>query len=126
MLYHTLELIKLCVYVFCLCFSGVCIAHMFYNRMKSIDVEAITSCFDTLLHISTMIAYKALSITAPYVIILLMLQMLMKHFFDFGIIDIPSMDHLTCPNSMWSNIAFIDQFSPLEDRVSFELTSYMK
>lgn len=90
---------------------------MFYNRMKSIDVDAITSCFDTLLQIITMIAYKALSITAPYVVVLLVLQMLMKHFYDFGIIEIPSMDHLTCQSSMWSNIAFIDQFSPLEDRV---------
>lgn len=116
---HTSELIELCVYVFF--FSGVCIAHMFYNRMKSIDVEAITSCFDTLLHIITMIAYKALSITAPYVVVLLILQMLMKHFYDFGIIEIPSMDHLTCQSSMWNNIAFIDQFSPLEDRVRHNL-----
>lgn len=91
---------------------------MFYNRMKNIDVEAISSCFDTLLHIITMIAYKALSITIPYIVVLLILQMVMKHFYDFGIIDIPSMDHLTCQTSMWSNIAFIDQFSPLEERVS--------
>lgn len=92
---------------------------MFYNRMKNIDVEAITSCFDTLLHIVTMIAYKAFSITIPYIVVLLILQMLMKHFYDFGIIDIPSMDHLTCQQSIWHNIAFIDQFYPLDERVSF-------
>lgn len=98
--------------------SGVCIAHMFYNRMKHIDVEAISSCFDTLLHIIAMIAYKALSITVPYIVVLLILQMVMKYFYDFGIIDIPSMDHLTCETNMWHNIAFIDQFSPLDERVS--------
>lgn len=91
---------------------------MFYNRMKNINVEAISSCFDTLLHIITMIAYKTLSITFPYIVALLILQMVMKHFHDFGVVDIPSMDHLTCPTSMWHNIAFIDQFYPLEERVS--------
>lgn len=100
-------------------FSGVCLAHMFYNRLKNIDVEAISSCFSTLLHIMAMIGYKAFSITIPYIVILLLLQMVMKYFHDFGIIDIPSMDHLTCPSSVWRNIAFIDQFYPLNERVSF-------
>lgn len=99
--------------------SGVCIAHMFYNRMKCIDVEAITSCFDTLLHIMSMIAYKAFSMTFPFIATLLILQLLMRHFHDFSIIDIPSMDHLTCETSMWRNILYVDQFYPLEDRVSF-------
>lgn len=91
---------------------------MFFNRMKNIDVEAICSCFDTLLHIVSMIAYKVFSMTFPYVATLLLLQMLMKHFYDFSIIDIPSLDHKTCENSMWHNILYIDQFYRLEDRVS--------
>lgn len=99
-------------------FSGVCIAHMFYNRMRNIDVEAITSCFDTLLHIFSMIAYKAFSTTFPYIATLLALELLMKYFYDFSIIDIPSMDHLTCQTSLWRNILYIDQFYPLEERVS--------
>ncbi|XP_055303582.1 nose resistant to fluoxetine protein 6-like [Sitodiplosis mosellana] len=95
---------------------GVCVAHMFFNRMKNIDVEAICSCFDTLLHIMSMIAYKVLQSVFPYIAILLLLQMLMKHFYDFSIIDIPSMDHRTCERSMWRNILYIDQFYPLDER----------
>lgn len=100
-------------------FSGVCVAHMFFNRMKNIDVEAISSCFDTLLHIISMILYKVFSHTFPYIATLLVLQMLMKHFYDFSIIDIPSMDHRTCETSMWRNILYIDQFYQLDERVSF-------
>lgn len=88
---------------------------MFFNRMKNIDVEA---CFDTLLHIVSMIAYKVLSMTFPYMSMLLLLQMLMRHFYDFSIVDIPSMDHQTCQTSIWHNILYIDQFYPIEERVS--------
>lgn len=99
---------------------------MFFNRMKNIDVESICSCFDTLLHIISMIAYKVFSMTFPYITTLLLLQMLMKYFHDFSIIDIPSLDHKTCEYSMWHNILYIDQFYRLEDRVShlFFLTFY--
>lgn len=90
---------------------------MFFNRMKNIDVEAICSCFDTLLHIVLMIAYKVFSMTFPYIAILLLLQMFMKYFYDFGTIDIPSMDHKTCETSMWRNILYVDQFYPLDERV---------
>lgn len=90
---------------------------MFFKRMKNIDVEAICSCFDTLLHIASMIAYKVISMTFPYIATLMLLQLLMKHFHDFSIIDIPSMDHQTCQTSMWHNILYIDQFYPLEQRV---------
>lgn len=88
---------------------------MFFNRMKNIDVEA---CFDTLLHIVSMIAYKVLSMTFPYMSMLLLLQMVMRQFYDFSIVDIPSMDHQTCQTSIWHNILYIDQFYPIEDRVS--------
>ncbi|XP_031626081.1 uncharacterized protein LOC116342557 [Contarinia nasturtii] len=95
---------------------GVCVAHMFFNRMKNIDVEAISSCFDTLLHIVSMIAYKVFSMTFPYIASLLLLQMCMKYFHDYGVIEIPSMDHHTCEASMWRNIIYIDQFYPLKER----------
>lgn len=102
-----------------LLFSGVCLAHMFFNRMKNIDVEAICSCFETLLHIVSMIAYKVFSMLFPYIATLLLLQMFMKYFHDFSTINIPSTDHQTCETSMWRNILYIDQFYPLEERVSF-------
>lgn len=105
---------KFCSFIY----SGVCIAHMFYNRMRNIDVEAISSCFDTMLHILSMIVYKAFSMTFPYIATLLVLELLMKYFHDFSIIDIPSMDHVTCQTNMWRNILYIDQFYPLENRVS--------
>lgn len=110
------------VFFFSCNFSGICIAHMFFNRMKNIDVVAICSCFDTLLHLTSMIAYKILSMTFPYIIVLLLLQMCMKYFYDFSVIDIPSMDHETCRTNMWRNIFYIDQFYPLEERVSLAIT----
>lgn len=58
------------------------------------------------------------SLTFPYAIVLMLLQVSMKHFEDFGIIDVPSVDHLTCPENMWRNIFFIDTFFPLEERVT--------
>lgn len=80
---------------------------MFFNRMKNIDVEAICSCFDTLLQIVSMIAYKVFGMTFPYIASLLLLQMIMKYFHDFSVIEIPSMDHQTCETGMWRNLLYI-------------------
>lgn len=99
-------------------FSGICIAHMFFKRIQRIDVERICSCFDTFVHIILMIMYKVFSMSVPYLITLCSLQICMKYFHDFSIIDIPTMDHKTCEQNMWHNIFFIDQFYPLEQRVS--------
>lgn len=98
---------------------------MFFNRMKNIDVVEICSCFDTLLHLISMIAYKTLSTLFPYLIALLTLEMLMKYFYDFSAVDIPSMDHITCHTNMWRNIFYIDQFYPLEERVSLYIFESM-
>lgn len=92
---------------------------MFFNRMKNIDVIEICSCFDTLLHIISMIAYKTLSTIFPYLIALLSLEMLMKYLNDYAAVNIPSVDHITCSSNIWRNVFYIDQFYPLEERVSF-------
>lgn len=89
---------------------------MFFKRLKDIETEMICSCFNTLLHIGSMIIYKVLSMTFPYIVTLLLLQISMKYFHDYSIIDIPSLDHQTCEPNMWHNIFYIDQFYPVEER----------
>lgn len=42
----------------------------------------------------------------------------MRHFHDHGVIEIPSEDHVTCADSMWKNILYIDTFAPLKNRVN--------
>lgn len=61
-------------------------------------------------------------ISLPYAAGLLLLQFCMKHFNDFAIIDIPSLDHQTCAGNMWRNLFYIDQFYPLDERVGFLLS----
>lgn len=41
----------------------------------------------------------------------------MKYFYDYGIMEIPSNDHVTCPINMWRNIFYVDTFYPLPERV---------
>lgn len=99
---------------------------MFFKRIQRIDVERICSCFDAFVHIVLMIMYKVFSMTLPYLITLISLQICMKYFHDFSIIDIPTVDHKTCEQNMWHNIFFVDQFYPLEQRVSLYSIIYVK
>lgn len=62
------------------------------------------------------------SLSLPYAVGLLALQISMKYFNDFATVDIPSVDHQTCESSMWRNLFYIDQFYPLSDRVSLYVT----
>lgn len=65
-----------------------------------------------------MILLNCCSLSLPYAVVLLLLQICMKHFNDFAIIDIPSLDHQTCAANMWRNLFYVDQFYPLDERVS--------
>lgn len=49
--------------------------------------------------------------------VLIVLQLTMKHFTDVGLLDIPSEDHVTCQEHMWKNILYIDTFFPVTERV---------
>lgn len=54
----------------------------------------------------------------PYLVCLLMLQLIIKYFYDHSIVEIPSQDHITCQENMWKNMLFIDTFFPIHERVS--------
>lgn len=56
-------------------------------------------------------------LTFPYLVVLILLHISMKHFHDHGMLEIPSEDHVTCADSMWKNILYIDTFSPMRLRV---------
>lgn len=57
------------------------------------------------------------SLTFPYLVVLIVLQLTMKHFTDVSLLDIPSEDHVTCQEHMWKNILYIDTFFPVTERV---------
>lgn len=95
--------------------------------------------FDQVIHFAAMILHKVLRykrtipsirhrlfhtvlcyrLIFPYLVVLLMLQIIMKYFHHNSIVEIPTQDHITCQENMWRNMLFIDTFFPVHERVNF-------
>lgn len=93
-------------------------AHVFYTTARVIDVHQICGAFDQLLLFASMVLYKLIRLTFPYLVVLIGLQLTMKHYQSTAVLEIPSEDHATCQEHMWKNILYIDTFFPVTERVS--------
>lgn len=117
-------------------YSGVTITHTFYKTIKNIINDHSIGTLDQVIHFAAMILHKVLRypphstyiqqsgnnvlfyrLIFPYLVVLLMLQVIMKYFYHNSIAEIPSQDHITCQENMWRNMLFIDTFFPIHERV---------
>ncbi|XP_037028727.1 nose resistant to fluoxetine protein 6-like [Bradysia coprophila] len=96
--------------------SGVQITYTFYKTIKTILNDHSIGTLDQVIHFAAMIIHKVLRLIFPYLVVLLMLQIVMKYFYHNSIVEIPSQDHMTCQENMWRNMLFIDTFFPIKER----------
>lgn len=47
----------------------------------------------------------------------MILDLLSKHFYSNGVIDLPTLDYPNCEQNKWKNVLFIDLFFPVDNRV---------
>lgn len=98
--------------------SGISLAILFYSMTDNLKVDQFSGALEQILYFIVMIVNKVLTIILPYTVVLIMVQLTMKHYDDYSMIEIPTMDHLTCESNMWRNVLYIDTFFPMDERVS--------
>lgn len=99
-------------------YSGITISTMFYASIDKMKIDKFCPALEQLLCFIILLLNKFLKLILPYTVVLILVQLVMKYLNAFSIIEIPSIDHLTCETNMWRNVLFIDTFYPIIERVS--------
>lgn len=101
--------------------SGILLCQMFFNSSRELSIRSLSRISEHFKQFFLLVCFKVLRIILPYVIVILLLRVAMKHFNESSILNVPSNDHVTCEN-IWKNLLFLDNFGPYKDRVRFKET----
>lgn len=70
-------------------------------------------------HFFGLIGYRFVRLTAPYMFVLGLVEVIMKYFHHHSVFETPALDHENCPNYWWRNILYINTLFPVEQMVIF-------
>lgn len=71
------------------------------------------------------LVYKVVCLLGQYWVILSLLNIFMKHFYENSILSVPTSDHLACDNNIWKKLLFLDIFVSPEQRVSLKFFIFL-
>lgn len=61
-----------------------------------------------------------LRLTAPYLYVLGVVEVVMRYLEQNSVFEPPTQDHINCPKYWWRNIMYVNTFFPVEQMVSLE------
>lgn len=96
--------------------SGILLCQTFFNSSRELKIHNVSRISEQLKHFFLLVSFKILKILLPYVTVIQLLRIAMKHFNENSILNVPSHDHFTCDN-IWKNLLFLDNFGPYSERV---------
>ncbi|XP_039288066.1 O-acyltransferase like protein isoform X2 [Nilaparvata lugens] len=118
-LYHTLSSGTFSVDTFFFV-SGLLISFLYFRTRSKFDLQEFTKQEDGLkgqgIQFSSMIVYRFFRLTPPYLIMIWIVDVSMKHFRDHSVLEFPSMDYQNCENYWWRNILYINTMFPSVER----------
>lgn len=101
--------------------NGILLCQMFYNSSYELNILNVSRISDHFRHFFLLVFCKVCRIILPYVTVIHLLRIAMRHFHESSILNVPSNDHITCEN-IWKNLLFLDNFGPHKDRVRLKET----
>lgn len=96
--------------------SGILLCQMFFKSSQELNIRKASRIAEHFKHFFLLVCVKILRIILPYLTVIHLLRIAMRHFNESSILNVPSNDHITCEN-IWKNLLFIDNFGAYKDRV---------
>lgn len=101
--------------------SGLLVSYLYCRTNAMGDLSRLTQgtrgFVEGTLKFVGFIAYRFCRLTAPYMYVLAVVQVVMKWFHHNSIFEPPTADHENCPNYWWRNILYVNTFFPVEQMV---------
>ncbi|RZC32187.1 Acyl transf 3 domain containing protein, partial [Asbolus verrucosus] len=117
-LFQTISNGVLCVDTFFF-ISGLLVSFLYFRTNAKGKLDSITkgqSGFVAgLIHFFGLIVYRFVRLTAPYLFVLGVDELIMKWFNYNSIFEPPTMDHVNCPNYWWRNVLYINTLFPKDE-----------
>lgn len=66
-------------------------------------------------HFGGLVSYRFIRLTAPYLYVLGITEVVMKYFASNSVFEPPLQDHINCPKYWWRNMLYINTLFPSED-----------
>lgn len=115
-------LILLFLFIFLIDNSGFLVSFIYFRTNAKGKLEKLSKGLNEFtagfFHFIGLVGYRFVRLTAPYMFVLLLVEVIMKHFHHHSVFETPTLDHENCPNYWWRNILYINTLFPVEQMVS--------
>lgn len=103
--------------------SGFLVSYIYFRtnangKLKKLS-QGVSEWTASIFHFFGLIGYRFVRLTAPYMYVLFLVEVIMKYFHHHSVFETPASDHENCPNYWWRNILYINTLFPVEQMVSF-------
>ncbi|XP_067638843.1 nose resistant to fluoxetine protein 6-like isoform X2 [Eurosta solidaginis] len=98
--------------------SGCLVSYLYFRTNAKGKLNKLTKGTNELTagtaHFLGLVAYRFMRLTAPYMFVLGVVQVVMKYLAAYSVFDPPTMDHETCPKYWWRNLLYINTLFPVD------------
>lgn len=103
-------------------FSGFLVSYLYFRTNAKGKLEKLSKGVSEItagtFHFFGLIGYRFVRLTAPYMFVLGLVEVVMKYFHHHSVFETPATDHENCPNYWWRNILYINTLFPVEQMVN--------
>nr|XP_018896305.1 PREDICTED: nose resistant to fluoxetine protein 6-like [Bemisia tabaci] len=100
--------------------SGSLVSFLYFRTCAKFTMKEMTNMDQELqgqlVQFITMLLYRFIRLTPPYLVMIWIVELQMKHFRDHAVLEFPSLDHVNCPKYWWRNIFYVNTFYPVKER----------
>ncbi|XP_052737109.1 nose resistant to fluoxetine protein 6-like [Bicyclus anynana] len=100
------------------CLGGMLVTFLYFRTNAKGKLDRLTKGHRKItagvLQFLGLIAYRFARLTAPYLFMLGVVEVIMKWFANNAVFEPPAMDHETCPKYWWRNLLYINTLFPVD------------
>ncbi|XP_053691463.1 O-acyltransferase like protein [Sabethes cyaneus] len=98
--------------------SGFLVSYIYFRTNAKGKLEIITQGVNEFTagtyHFIGLVSYRFVRLTAPYLYVLGVVEVVMRYLEQNSVFEPPTQDHVTCPKYWWRNILYINTLFPVE------------
>ncbi|XP_033327900.2 nose resistant to fluoxetine protein 6 isoform X2 [Megalopta genalis] len=98
--------------------GGLLVSFLFFRTNAKGDLKSLTQgtrgFVSGSLKFIGLLMYRFFRLTAPYMYVLVVVQIAMKWFHSNSVFEPPTADHYNCPNYWWRNLLYINTLFPVD------------
>lgn len=101
--------------------SGFLVSYIYFRtnangKLKKLS-QGVSEVTAGTFHFFGLIGYRFVRLTAPYMFVLGLVEVIMKYFHHHSVFETPALDHENCPNYWWRNMLYINTLFPVDQMV---------